>query len=67
MSAPLTGASRVVASYPDYAQAQYTVDALSDRRLPVDELVIVGAGLQSYEQITGRKGYARAALGGART
>lgn len=64
MSTPPTGASRVVESYPDYAQAQYAVDALSDRHLPVDRLAIVGAGLQSYEQITGRKGFGRAALGG---
>lgn len=65
MSTPLTGASRVVASYPDYAQAQYAVDALSDRKLPVAELAIVGAGLQSYEQITGRRNWGRAALAGA--
>lgn len=64
MSAPLTAPSRVVASYQDYAQAQYAVDALADRKLPVDELAIVGAGLQSYERITGRAGYARAGLGG---
>lgn len=47
MSAPLTVPSRVVASYPDYAHAQYAVDALADRKLPVDELAIVGAGLHT--------------------
>lgn len=55
---------RVVASFPDYAQAQHAVDALADRRFPVDKLAIVGAGLQSYEQITGRKGYLKAAAQG---
>lgn len=51
----------VVASYPEYAGAQYAVDALSDQRFPVDRLAIVGAGLQSFEQVTGRKGYGKAA------
>lgn len=57
--------SRVVASFPDYAGAQYAVDALADRRFPVDGLAIVGANLQSFEQVTGRRGYGRAALEGA--
>jgi hypothetical protein len=58
------GMRRVIATFPDYAQAQHAVDKLSDRRFAVDRLAIVGTGLQSYEQITGRKGYGRAALGG---
>lgn len=57
----------VVASYPDYAGAQYAVDALSDQRFPVERLAIVGAGLQSFEQVTGRKGYGKAAAGGLAT
>lgn len=65
MATPLEPASNVIASYPDYAQAQYAVDALADRGLPVQRLAIVGAGLQSFEQITGRKGYGRAAAQGA--
>lgn len=56
---------RTVASFPDYAQAQHAVDALADRRFPVERLAIVGVGLSSYEQITGRKGYTKAALGSA--
>lgn len=54
----------VVASYQDYAGAQYAVDALSDQRFPVDRLAIVGAGLQSFEQVTGRRGYGKAAAEG---
>lgn len=54
----------VVASYPDYAGAQYAVDALSDRRFPVDRLAIVGAGLQLFEQVTGRRGYGKATAEG---
>ena len=38
-------------------EAQHAVDTLSDQRFPVDRLAIVGAGLQSFEQITGRRGY----------
>ena len=64
MTMPRNAPTRVIASFPDYAQAQHAVDALADRRLPVERLAIVGAGLQSYEQITGRKGYWRAALQG---
>ncbi|MBW0089346.1 glycine zipper family protein [Pseudonocardia sp. KRD-184] len=52
--------TRVIASYPTYDEAQYTVDALADRRFPVSGLAIVGANLQSYEQVTGRRGYGRA-------
>lgn len=54
----------VVASFPHYAQAQYAVDALADRRFPVEQLAIVGSNLQSVEQVTGRRGYGRAALSG---
>lgn len=55
---------RVIASFPEYGRAQHAVDALADRRFAVDRLAIVGAGLQSYEQITGRKGYGKAAAQG---
>lgn len=40
------------------------MDALSDRGFPVERLAIVGANLQSVEQITGRRGYSRAAAAG---
>lgn len=59
-----TVTTHTVASYADYQQAQFAVDALSDRHFPVEHLAIVGAGLQSFEQITGRKRYGRAALEG---
>ena len=59
--------SKVIASYPDYPAAQHAVDALADRRFPVGGLAIVGANLQSYEQITGRHGYGRAAAEGVTT
>lgn len=53
-----------IASYQTYAEAQYAVDGLSDRHFPVERLAIVGAGLESYEKITGRKRYGRAAVEG---
>jgi hypothetical protein len=57
----------VVASFTDYAGAQYAVDTLSDQRFPVNRLAIVGAGLQSFEQVTGRRGYGKAAIEGLAT
>jgi hypothetical protein len=54
----------VVVSYPDYVNAEWAVHALSDRGFPVERLAIVGANLQSMEQITGRRGYGRAAVAG---
>ncbi|MEV5694750.1 general stress protein [Micromonospora globbae] len=64
-----TTAQRVVASYPSYAAAEHAVDYLSDHQFPVEHVAIVGRGLHSYEQITGRLTWARAAgyqaIGGA--
>jgi hypothetical protein len=56
-----------VGSYSDYAGAQAAVDALSDRGFPVERLQIVGSDMRIVEQITGRRGYAQAAFGGAGT
>ena len=60
-----SAAGRTVASFPSYEQAQYAVDALSDRRFPVEQLTIVGSNLRSVEQVTGRRDYLRAAVDGA--
>lgn len=56
--------TRTIGSYPAYRDAQYVVDGLSDRHFPVERLAIVGAGLESYEKITGRKRYGGAAVEG---
>ncbi len=56
---------QVVASYDRYADAQRAVDALSDRKFPVEALRIVGSDLQLVEAITGRLTKGRAALAGA--
>ena len=59
------GARRAIASYATYAEAQRAVDALSDRRFPVERLAIVGSDLRTVEQVTGRLDVGRAALAGA--
>jgi hypothetical protein len=56
---------RTIASYASYAEAQRAVDYLSDQRFPVERVAIVGEGLRTVEQVTGRMGYGRAALSGA--
>lgn len=60
---------RVIGSYATYAAAERAVDYLSDHNFPVAHVAIVGRGLQSYEQVTGRLTLAKAAgyqaIGGA--
>ncbi len=54
-----------LAVYDDYAQAQKTVDYLSDNEFPVQQCMIVGTDLKRVERITGRLTYNKVALGGA--
>jgi hypothetical protein len=55
----------VLAEFDDYAGAQALVDRLSDEGFPVRHVRIVGTGIHSVEQVTGRLTVARAALAGA--
>jgi hypothetical protein len=57
-------ARNTVASYPSYAEAEHAVDSLSDRGVAVEHVAIVGKGLQSVEQVTGRMTAGRAAVVG---
>ncbi|WP_216325285.1 general stress protein [Deinococcus aestuarii] len=50
-----------VATYPTYLEAQRAVDYLSDQRFPVERTAIVGEGLKTIEQVTGRLDWGRAA------
>ncbi|MEW6420520.1 MAG: general stress protein [Deinococcota bacterium] len=50
-----------VATYASYAEAQRAVDYLSDQRFPVERIAIVGEGLKTIEQVTGRLDWGRAA------
>ena len=55
----------VLREFDDYADAQHLVDSLSDAGFPVEHVQIVGTGIRSVEQVTGRMTAGRAALYGA--
>lgn len=55
----------LLAEFATYPQAQDLVDQLSDDGFPVRHVRIVGTGIHSVEQVTGRLTRGRAALGGA--
>ncbi|MDA2894426.1 hypothetical protein PDG61_26200 [Mycolicibacterium sp. BiH015] len=57
----------VLREYKSYADAQRLVDRLSDNGFPVQHIRIVGEGLHTIEQVTGRMTKGRAALYGAGT
>ena len=50
-----------VATYANYLDAQRAVDYLSDQKFPVERTAIVGEGLKTVEQVTGRLDWGRAA------
>ncbi len=56
-----------LARFDAYAGAQRLVDALSDAGFPVERTRIVGSGLRTVENVTGRLGKGRAAALGAGT
>jgi hypothetical protein len=58
-------ARTTVATYGTYGEAERAVDFLSDSGFPVDRAAIVGTGLRTVEQISGRITTGRAALMGA--
>ncbi len=53
-----------LAVYESYAEAQRTVDFLSDHEFPVENCLIVGTDLRQLERITGRLSYGKVAVGG---
>ncbi|MGW6928920.1 general stress protein [Lentzea sp. NPDC054927] len=57
--------SSLLASYPDYSDAQRLVDRMSDDGFPVESVRIVGEGVRTVEQVTGRMTRGRAAVAGA--
>jgi hypothetical protein len=77
MSASTTGPGRAplqalqlefpqsLAVYDTYAEAQRTVDFLSDQEFPVQNCLIVGTDLKQLERITGRLTWGKVAMGGA--
>ena len=51
---------RPLISVSDYADAVRAVDALADARFPVEHVAIVGQGVRTVEDVTGRNGTFRA-------
>lgn len=43
-----------VVELPDYSAARHAVEMLGEERFPVENLRIVGIGVESVEQVTGR-------------
>lgn len=62
---PAPAGLAVLAELSEYAQAQRLVDRLSDQKFPVEHVRIVGLGITSVEQVTGRMTKGKAALAGA--
>jgi hypothetical protein len=58
---------RELGSYASYAEAERVVDWLADNKFPVERVAIVGRGLHTVEQVTGRLDVWRAAGRGALT
>lgn len=56
---------QTIASFDQYVDAQRLVDRMSDGGFPVEHVRIIGDGVRTVEQITGRVTKGRAALGGA--
>lgn len=56
---------QLLASFPDYADAQRLVDRMSDEGFPVEHVRIIGDGVRTVEQVTGRMTRLKAALAGA--
>ena len=63
--AETTPRRRTIASYTDYRDAERAVDWLSDQGFAVERGAIIGTGLRSVEQVTGRMTIGRALLVGA--
>jgi hypothetical protein len=56
---------RTLGTFEHYADAQASIDRLSDAGFGVDRLMIVGRDLRLVERVTGRLDAGRAALAGA--
>ncbi|WP_432543594.1 YflT domain-containing protein [Kineococcus sp. SYSU DK002] len=65
ISTPTPPSGEAIGRYATYSEAQRAVDFLSDEHFPVQNVTIVGNGLQMVERVTGRLTYGRAAGAGA--
>ena len=57
--------SSLLATFTGYPEAQRLVDRMSDEGFPVQSVRIVGEGVRTVEQVTGRMTRGRAAAAGA--
>jgi hypothetical protein len=60
-----TDGMRTLREFDRYSQARELVDRLSDAGFPVERARIVGTGIRTVEQVTGRMTTGRAAAAGA--
>ncbi|MFC8045463.1 general stress protein [Nocardia sp. NPDC057353] len=60
-----TAPQQVIASFNDYPPAQELVERLAESGFPAEEAQIVGKGLRTVEQVTGRTTAGRATAAGA--
>lgn len=60
-----TEPQHLLAGFPDYLSAQRLVDRMSDEGFPVEHVRIVGEGIRTVEQVTGRMTRGKAAAMGA--
>ena len=58
---------RPLMTVSSYADAVAAVDALADARFPVEHVAIVGRGVRTVEDVTGRSGPGREVAGAAAT
>ena len=65
VTTPTPPQGEAIGRYATYSEAQRAVDFLSDEHFPVQNVTIVGNGLQMVERVTGRLTYGRAAGAGA--
>ncbi len=65
ITTPTPPSGDTIGRYGTYSEAQRAVDFLSDEHFPVQNVTIVGTGLQMVERVTGRLTYGRAAGAGA--
>ncbi|MEZ0164683.1 general stress protein [Kineococcus sp. LSe6-4] len=65
ITTPTPPSGETIGRYGTYSEAQRAVDFLSDEHFPVQNVTIVGTGLQMVERVTGRLTYGRAAGAGA--
>ncbi|MGI4894168.1 MAG: general stress protein [Janthinobacterium lividum] len=65
ITTPMPAQGEAIGRYATYSEAQRAVDFLSDEHFPVQNVTIVGNGLQMVERVTGRLTYGRAAGAGA--